>query len=965
MDRGEPLTLRDRLVYLLERADWYQHQLSDASGVSTAMIGHIVNGVVRAEHGPGRGPNRSTRTSLIRALAERFDQMVEDRTLTWEEAGELKEYARHLLTARQGPAAVPPEAEPSPPFVVPSYLTPLVGRADEVARADALLRRSEVRLLTLTGPPGLGKTRLGVAVATHARDLYAGGVYTVLLAPLRAPELVMPTVARALGLGEEPGRPVLDTLADYLRERRALLLLDNMEHVAAAALEVLDLLAACPGLTALATSRAALRVDGEQELPVPPLRSPDPARSSPEDVAGYPAVDLFVQRARAVAPDFALTPANAPAVAALCRRLDGLPLAIELAAARIKLLPPGKLLDRLDDRLQLLAGGAPHLPERRQSLRGALDWSYDLLTPGERALFRRLAVFAGGCTLEAAEAVCAAPEPLPLTVLDGLASLVDKSLARAEGDIDGEGEGAPRFGMLETMRAYGLDRLEAAGETAAARDGHAAYYLALAEAAEPGLTGAEQAQWLKWLEVEHDNLQGALGWARDGGDVEMGLRLAGAMWRFWETRGYMDEGRRWLDTLLAESEGSNGAPVAADVQAKALNGAGMLALHQGDHARATALHEEGLARARARGDVPGVAAALNNLALSAYRQGDYARATGLFEECLTYRREANDGVATAMALNNLAVVAELQGGYSRALALQEESLTLRRGAGHKAGIAGSTNNLGTLAYQVGDLERAERLLQESLTLQRELEHKRGIAVSLNTLGLVAYQRGNYHGAWSLLQESLALYRDLGDADGIAGVLVNLGAIACAQADLGRAAALYQESAALSVTAGAKGRVLECLDGLAQLAGAAGQAQGGRRTPTRCGGLPARRPGRAAPACRSARLRAGRGLYPRSIGRRGVHSGMARGAVAVAREGYRRRPGRLPPLPILISDGVHAPRGARRRGHRAPRGRSAQSNSKMAGRTVAADNHRPSPIAHRPSPIAHRPSPIAQPCILPS
>ena len=392
MDRGEPLTLGDRLVYLLERADWYQHQLSDASGVSTATIGHVVNGVVRAEHGPGRGPNRSTRTSLIRALAERFDQMVEDRTLTREEAGELKEYARHLLTARQGPAAVPPEAEPSPPFVVPSYLTPLVGRADEVARADALLRRSEVRLLTLTGPPGVGKTRLGVAVATHARDLYAGGVYTVLLAPLRAPELVMPTVARALGLGEEPGRPVLDTLADYLRERRALLLLDNMEHLAAAAPEVLDLLAACPGLTALVTSRAALRVDGEQELPVPPLRSPDPARSSPEDVAGYPAVDLFVQRARAAPPDFALTLANAPAVAALCRRLDGLPLAIELAGARIKLLPLGKLLDRLDDRLQLLAGGAPHLPERRQSLRGAFDWSYDLLTPGERALFRRLAV---------------------------------------------------------------------------------------------------------------------------------------------------------------------------------------------------------------------------------------------------------------------------------------------------------------------------------------------------------------------------------------------------------------------------------------------------------------------------------------------------------------------------------------------------------------------------------------------
>ncbi len=481
---------------------------------------------------------------------------------------------------------------------LPVQLTPLIGREREVAAVGQLLQREEVRLLTLTGPGGTGKTRLGLQMAAQLSEVFSDGVFFVNLAPLSDPELVVPTIAQALGVKEEFGQPLIDLLSASLREKELLLLLDNFEQVVGAAIEVAQLLARCPKLNVLVTSRAALHVQGEQEFAVPPLAVPDP-KSLPDLVAlsQYEAVALFITRAQAVKPDFQVTAANAPAVAEICVRLDGLPLAIELAAVRTKLLPPQALLARLGQRLAVLTGGAKDVPARQQTLRNTIEWSYQLLDAQEQQLFRRLSAFVGGCTLEAIEVVCAAFRDEARPVLDAVASLIDKSLLQ---QTEQEGE-EPRLVMLETIREYGLECLTASGEREATWQAHAEYYLALAERAEPELRGIQQALWLERLEREHENLRAALECfleqAGMGKGKELALRLCVALAFFWRMGGYLREGRTGFSRALASSE-----EVASSLRARGLFYAGALAHYQDSNEQAEVLCGESLALYRELGD---------------------------------------------------------------------------------------------------------------------------------------------------------------------------------------------------------------------------------------------------------------------------------------------------------------------------------------------------------------------------
>jgi predicted ATPase/class 3 adenylate cyclase len=642
------------------------------------------------------------------------------------------------------------------PNNLPLQPTPLVGREREVGEIADRLRSEEVRLLTLTGPGGTGKTRLALQAAADMLEEFEDGVFFVALAAVTDPELVPSAIAEPLGVRESAEQPLPEGLKGFLREKELLLVLDNFEQVLDVAPVVGELLGACPKLKVLATSRIPLRLYGEREYPVPPLALPDPRVLPPLEVlTHYEAVRLFVERARAVKPDFAVTNESAPAVAEICARLDGLPLAIELAAARVKVLPPKKMLERLADRLKLLKGGARDLPTRQQTLRGAIDWSYELLEEGEKALFGRLSVFAGGRTLEAIEEVCD-PEG-DLDALDGVESLVDKSLLRQE---EGPG-GEPRFVMLETVHEYAREKLEKSGEAEEIRRLHAEFFLAMVEEAELELRGTRQQEWMERLEAEHDNLRAALRWSLGGGGAGLGLRLAGALPYFWLARGHFGEGRGWLEEALAVS---GSAP--ADARAKALQGLGNLTIEQGNYERAKVSTEEALALYRELGDKKGVADSLGHLGWATMYQGDDERAEALFEESLAAARESKDDWSISYALNALSVMASDRGDFERAKVLWEESLALARKLRDARRRAAVLSNMGFAETVRGDFERAEALLTEQLALSRELKDPLLIAFVLLNRGIIATRRGDFERARTLLEESLMLQGGPGEPGGI-------------------------------------------------------------------------------------------------------------------------------------------------------------------------------------------------------
>jgi predicted ATPase/class 3 adenylate cyclase len=632
------------------------------------------------------------------------------------------------------------------PNNLPLQPTPFLGREDQVARVVELLGRDDVRLLTITGPGGVGKTRVALQAAADVLEAFPDGVWFVDLSALDDPALVSSAIATVLGVREE-GSGLSARLTSVLGGKRLLLVLDNFERVIDATQMVSDLLAQVPGVKVLVTSRTPLHAYGEHEYPLAPLPLPDPAHMpSVETLSQYEAVRLFIARAQAVKPDFAVTTANAPAVAEICFRLDGLPLAIELAAALVKMLPPQALLKRLEQRLPLLTGGARTLPARQQTMRNAIAWGHDLLAPDEQTLFRWLAVFPGGCTIEAAEAV--ANQDRTLDVFAGLSSLVDKSLLRQEEGSEGE----PRFRMLETVREFGLERLEASGEGSACRSRHGGYFLDLAERAGPEIVDTGDPALLDLLDREHDNLRAALAWSRDTSDHDTLLRLAGALAHFWYYRGYLTEGRRWLDQAVQTPPDD----AAARHRAWALTCGGMLANVCGETDRAAALLTESFSWWEQTGEAFGYAAARSMLGGVYVSEGRYDEAATLFAPNEAYFRDIGNENLLAHVRFHLGVIAWAQGDDARARSLLQEAVEGYDRSGVPADAIDPLRYLGLVACGAGDLDAAAAWFGEMLTRLRQLGSRAALAVGLADVATLVAARGAWQPAARLFAKAEAL-----------------------------------------------------------------------------------------------------------------------------------------------------------------------------------------------------------------
>ncbi|MFN8443724.1 MAG: tetratricopeptide repeat protein [Caldilineaceae bacterium] len=719
-------------------------------------------------------------------------------------------------------AHVAPESDRLPHLSPPIPREPLIGRDWEITVVQNLLLRPNVGLVTLTGPGGVGKTRLALQIAanlyTHSRPgegpLFPDGVYFVPLASLEDADLVLPAIAQMLEVSEAGRQPLLSLVQKHLQDKRLLIVLDNFEQIVNAGTMLSSLLQATPGLKLLVTSRTVLRLRQEHHFAVPPLALPDalaqttqnPSASDLSQLMQSAAIRLFSDRAQAAQADFAVTSENIAAISAICQQLDGLPLAIELAAARIRLLPPSAMLARLGNQLKFLTGGAQDLPKRQQTMRTTLAWSYDLLTEVEKVLFRRIALFVGGCTLEAVETICNADGRLAEDTLEYLAALIDKSLLQQQINPSG----AARFVSLRVIREYALEELRQHGEVEAIQQHYAAYFLQLAETAEIELNGNKQKEWLEQLSLEHDNLRAVLEWSITDGDAEMGLRLAAALWRFWQISGYYHEAYRWLAALLGRTNKRT------TVRAKALHAAGHCIGIEGNYEMAQRYLEESLAIGRELNDPFCIALALHGLGNRALDQGDYETACVRFEESLHIRRATGDRAGMAASLNNLGIAAYEQGNYTASRQLHEESLALKRELGDQQGIASSLNNLGNLATNRGDFKTAHQLHEESLLLKRALGDQQGIATSLNNLGVVARNERDYHTAQLRLDESRTLHRAIGNKRGEALALYNLGDTARQAGDNSLSLRYYKESLRIRKDVGDKQGIAECFAGLADV-----------------------------------------------------------------------------------------------------------------------------------------------------